>query len=355
MANLLKKKFIGNDQVDGSKILLENDQYLRVKLADGSVKNLFKLDASDKLTLSDAPVVATPSTEANGLQTKTQLEAAVAAEAALRSAADSALQGEVDAVETGLAQEITDRQNADTALQGEIDAEETRALAAEALLIPLAQKGAANGVAPLDGNSLIPSQYLPGYVDDVIEYADVASFPATGEAGKIYVALDSLRTYRWGGSAYAEVSPSAVTQVNGQAGAVVLDTDDIAEGSTNLYFTEARAQEANDARFDAVEADVADHETRLSNMENAVPAWHKMKKALVAGDITAGYVDLAHEVVPGSLTAFVDRLAIHEGAAEDFTLSVVGGVTRVTFVNSLVAPGAEALVAGDNLYFKYQF
>lgn len=36
----------------------------------------------------------------------------------------------------------------------------------------------------------------------------------------------------------------AVASVNGQTGIVVLDTDDIAEGSTNLYFTDERAQDA---------------------------------------------------------------------------------------------------------------
>lgn len=61
--------------------------------------------------------------------------------------------------------------------------------------------------APLSGG-LIPSQYLPSYVDDVLEYASKTAFPATGEAGKIYVALDTNLTYRWGGSAYVEISPS---------------------------------------------------------------------------------------------------------------------------------------------------
>jgi hypothetical protein len=36
----------------------------------------------------------------------------------------------------------------------------------------------------------------------------------------------------------------SVTSVNSQTGTVVLDTDDIAEGSTNLYYTDERAQDA---------------------------------------------------------------------------------------------------------------
>lgn len=48
----------------------------------------------------------------------------------------------------------------------------------------------------------IPSTQLPSYVDDVIEGFTLAAFPAIGEIGKIYVALDTNLTYRWSGSAY---------------------------------------------------------------------------------------------------------------------------------------------------------
>ena len=54
----------------------------------------------------------------------------------------------------------------------------------------------------------VPSSQLPSYVDDVLEFANLASFPATGESGKIYVALNTNLTYRWSGTTYAEISPS---------------------------------------------------------------------------------------------------------------------------------------------------
>lgn len=69
-------------------------------------------------------------------------------------------------------------------------------------------KGTANGVAELDANGLVPTSQLPSYVDDVLEYTNKASFPATGETGKIYVDKATNLTYRWGGSAYVEISPS---------------------------------------------------------------------------------------------------------------------------------------------------
>lgn len=55
---------------------------------------------------------------------------------------------------------------------------------------------------------LVPAAQLPSYVDDVIEASNFAAFPVTGEIGKIYVAIDTSRTYRWSGSAYIELTDS---------------------------------------------------------------------------------------------------------------------------------------------------
>ena len=69
-------------------------------------------------------------------------------------------------------------------------------------------KGAVNGLAELDTSGKVPSFQLPSYVDDVLEYTNQSSFPTTGESGKIYIAQDTNKTYRWSGSAYVEISPS---------------------------------------------------------------------------------------------------------------------------------------------------
>lgn len=69
--------------------------------------------------------------------------------------------------------------------------------------------GAANGIASLGSDGKVPAAQLPSYVDDVVEGTNFAAFPATGETSKIYVAIDTNRIYRWSGSAYLEVSPSA--------------------------------------------------------------------------------------------------------------------------------------------------
>ena len=70
------------------------------------------------------------------------------------------------------------------------------------------EMGKAGGVATLDGSGQVPASQLPSFVDDVLEYASKSAFPARGETGKIYVALDTNLTWRWSGSAYVEISKS---------------------------------------------------------------------------------------------------------------------------------------------------
>jgi hypothetical protein len=66
----------------------------------------------------------------------------------------------------------------------------------------------------LNGAGKIPSDYLPSYVDDAIEYANLAGFPGTGETGKIYVAQDTGYTYRWTGSVYVRIGSGGDFELN---------------------------------------------------------------------------------------------------------------------------------------------
>ena len=109
------------------------------------------------------------------------------------------------------------------ALQALADAAAASALAAEqsaiaaqasadsinpADYVPSTEKGAANGVATLEGDGKVPASQLPSYVDDVLEYPDFASLPAVGESGKIYITLDDNKSWRWASTVYVEISSS---------------------------------------------------------------------------------------------------------------------------------------------------
>lgn len=187
-------------------------------------------------------------------------KAAITAEETARTQADEALRTDLNAevtraknaennitanyqsadsaINTRISTEIADRKQADTELQQAISAETTRATGKEAELSTaistetserqkgdqdnntritevsnqlngfITTKGQPNGFASLDSKGLIPSSQLPAYVDDVIEVATFDELPEVGEAGKIYVTLDTNLTYRWSGTRYIEISQS---------------------------------------------------------------------------------------------------------------------------------------------------
>ena len=85
----------------------------------------------------------------------------------------------------------------------------------------------AGSYATLDSSGHVPSSQLPSYVDDVIEgyysngkfYSDSAKTKEiAGEGGKIYTDLTTNKTYRWGGTAWVEISKSlAIGETAGTA------------------------------------------------------------------------------------------------------------------------------------------
>ena len=77
-------------------------------------------------------------------------------------------------------------------------------------ILQSSNKGAVSGVCPLDSNSIIPTQYLPSSVNDIIEVSNFSQLPVTGESSKIYVTVNDHKAYRWSGTAYVEISSSLV-------------------------------------------------------------------------------------------------------------------------------------------------
>ena len=111
----------------------------------------------------------------------------------------------------------------------------------------VSNKGVANGYAPLNSSSQVPSANLPAYVDDIVEgyllagvfYEEVTHTTAiTGEVGKIYIDLtigQSSKQYRWSGSVYNQIT-------NG----FIASTADVPDSTDKRYQTDAQ-QTNNDA------------------------------------------------------------------------------------------------------------
>ena len=136
----------------------------------------------------------------------------------------------------------------------------TGLVAALTLKIDNTEKGAANGLATLDANSKIPNNQLPPLAITETFTADneTNQLALTVQEGDVCVRTDISSTYIALNSNNSTMTdwqeiktPTGGTlSVNGQTGTVVLDTDDINEGPTNLYFTNLRAINAIGATKD---------------------------------------------------------------------------------------------------------
>lgn len=141
------------------------------------------------------------------------------------------------------------------------------------------REGQPNGIATLDGTGKVPSSQLPSYVDDVLEFANLASFPAIGETGKIYVALDTNVCYRWSGSAYIQITSGAVASVNGQTGVVVLTKSDIGLGNVDNTSDldkpiSTATQLALDGKADTAHTQALSTITQSGATTGQVPIWN---------------------------------------------------------------------------------
>ena len=293
---------------------------------------------------------------------------------------------------SSIAQEVSDRQAAITQLststqaliQAEADArvadvndEEARAMAAESALntrLNVLEGSGEGSVAKAEADAkayadqkvadLVNS--APAVLDTLQELAAAinndASFAATvaGQIGSVAadLATEQDRALAAEGAIAADLAietANRISDVNAEESRAMAAESGLAS-DIDAEQTRAEAAEAGLA------ADISAEETRAMGVESALDGrldvleareHRKMKFVLSAQDITNGYVDLAHEAMANSVVAAVGRLMIHEGASEDFTMSVVGGVSRLTFVGNLVEPSEEKLSAGDIIYVKY--
>jgi len=108
-------------------------------------------------------------------------------------------------------------------------------------------KGSANGLAELDGSGKIPSSQIPALalVDVHVVANNAARDALSVQEGDVAIVQDTGKSWIYDGSAWQELTAAGyVTSVNGQTGSVLLGTDQVAEGSSNLYHTQARARQA---------------------------------------------------------------------------------------------------------------
>lgn len=213
--------------------------------------------------------------------------------------------------------------------------------------IPASEKGAANGVATLGADGLVPAAQLPSYVDDVVEAyivgetplaADWLSLTAGGEAltpetGKIYVVMTEgayqNKQYRWGGTTYVLCNPSDVNSVNGKTGVVVLTQDDIGAGTTYTQFSKE-----DKTKLDAVAEGATNNTITLNGTATKDPSFFAPTGAGEAGQIlVSGGADTAPtwQAMPVHLKKYSTNNPVLTAAGGAYTWTIAAQDNGPTF------------------------
>lgn len=410
MATLLKKKWIGNDQIDGEKIKLLPGQTLRKDDgAGGSIDVIAVLEAGTAQVQTNlTQEISDRTSQGSALSQDIQDEAsrALGQEAAIRSefaSADANLQSQIDAISGGGSGSLS-------ALQSELDTTQTAVglnYDGSFTLTPgthfIANSSSVRGaienldVEIFNTQTIISQEVfdrtsavsnLQNQIDNVLSNVDGAALDSLTEVVSAFQAADAslngaiTSLAASASSGLASETASRIASDNALQGEI--DAEEIARAAAdttlqNNITSEASARSAADVVLQGniddldgyaqviradLDQEVLDREAavsaeasartsadsvlsgRVSVLESVV--WFKEKFSISNGQIS---VSLAHTPEANSMTAFVDRLAIHQGSSEDYTIS---GST-MTFLNDLVSPGQSQLGNGDTIYVKYQY
>ena len=257
--------------------------------------------------------------------------------------------------------------------------------------------GVASGVAELDSNGKVPSAQLPSYVDDTVEgylynekwYSDAQhTTEVAGETGKIYVELETNKTYRWSGSTFVEISESLAlgetssTAYAGNKGKANADAiAAIKDGASIDSFADvetALAGKQDTLTFDNTPTENSTNPVKSGGIYSALAG--KADTGIVADDFdsTASYVIGNYCIENGKLYRFkanhsgawsasdVDEIQItgelatlksgltpeekfcvvNSEVVEDNNRVVIYKVGRVVFVTMSYAPKSGTIVSG---------
>jgi hypothetical protein len=203
--------------------------------------------------------------------------------------------------------------------------------------------GAANGVATLGGDGKVPSIQLPSYVDDVVEVANFAALPVTGETGKIYITLDNNKVYRWTGSIYVEIAAN-----NAVWGAI-----------TGTLSNQTDLQNALNAKQNTITlttTGTSGASTLVGSTLN-IPNYAPDLSGYVpytgaTANVNLGTFDLTADIITGATGSFAssggsDTFAINHSSGSGIALNITkGGNGEGLYINKTSGSGNAATIIG---------
>lgn len=220
--------------------------------------------------------------------------------------------------------------------------------------IPTSQKGAASGVAELNESGVVPSDQLPSYVDDVVEYANYAALPVMGSGGTIYFTIDDGKQYRWGGTTYIEIVSGGVTLGETSDTAYRGDRGKIAYDHSQTTHAPSNAQKNSDILKSEIEAKLTGE---ISTHSHAGTGTHASSHVTGGSDVIANAVaGGASGLMSGSDKTKLDGIA---SGANNYSLptatdSVLGGVkvgSGITITDGVISVSDDS--GGFSEYVKW--
>lgn len=306
------KEALAATQADLSQFSQELSDAISAEEARAIAAEEAVLESAKEYT--DSQIAAIPAVDLSNYYTKPEVDSK-----------ESALEEKIESVEGGLASEI----------QARIDGD----------------------AATLEGSKEYTDQKIADLVGSAPELLDTL--------GEIAEALENEQT----------ATGAILEQLADHESRIESSEQEITEIKTRLDSVEAKniAQDQKDeeleGKIESSEQEIVGIKSRLDSIEDANEAQNEKDQELEgrievlesavdgpffsSGSVVVGselgYVDLDKEYIK-LMSVSVSRATVHEG--EDFTVSVVEGKTRLTWINSLANPnGAEKIESGDKVFW----
>jgi chaperonin cofactor prefoldin len=259
----------------------------------------------------------------------------------------STLESEMDMVEMAIQAEQSRASQAEQDLDARLDILEPKVSTLESEMDMVEQSVQAEQAARIAADAALQAQ-IDALDTGFVTEAELASAVASLESQ-----IDDV-------DGYAQEIRSDLDNLDGYAQEIRSDLDqeiiDRQEGDSQ---TLSSANDYTDTEISGLESSLQSEIGDLQSQINTEKARIDIleAKGYSKSSVTVGaelsFIDLDREYGI-LLSVSVGRLMVHEG--EDFTVSVVGGKTRLTWIGSLVNPsGEEAIETGDKVFFSGAF
>lgn len=307
-------------------------------------------------------------------------QAAVSAEQSARESADSALDGRLDVLEadpvtkTYVDDEVADLQGQVDALgsssAGDLAAETAAREAADSALdarldviegsdttegsVAKAEKDAKDHadsiVATEQSAREAADTNLQNQINDILSNVDPAALDSLSEIVSAFQSADSDLS-----DAITAVLGTHTSELNAEVAAREA-ADATLQGNIDA---EESAREAADSTLQSnIDAEASAREAADSALDSRLDylearAEGRSKFTITQTNLNNQYLDLPHAAMPDTTFMFYGPLYLHEG--DDYTVSTVGGVSRLTFAGRIASGQPSQPIVGDVIYVRYKY